>query len=123
MHLCPSIIEYKSVRKNINYISVYYGYFIHYNIYSLASIIFPIHWLARLHSKNSHFNPFHIFVSNATDMEFRLFLALGNEMIRLVQPFLLVNNIYFRLKRLCMKVYAEGAEPTVCFLKTAFSEN
>ena len=64
-----------------------------------------------------------IYVSNASDTEFRLSLALGNEMIRLVKPFLQINNIYFRLKRLCLKVYAEGAMPTVCFLKSAFSEN
>ena len=36
--------------------------------------------LAHKTSKHSHFNPFNICASNASDREFRLSLALGNEM-------------------------------------------
>ena len=46
--------------------------------HSLASILFPT--LARKTSKHSHFNLFNVCVINASDTEFRLFLALGNKM-------------------------------------------
>ena len=84
--------------------------------YGLASILFPT--LAC--ETSSHFNPLNIYIGNASDTEFRLSVALGNEMNLASLAFLLVNNIYFMLKRLSLKGYAKGAKPKVCFLKLAF---
>ena len=57
--------------------------------YSLASILF--HTLAQETSKHAHYNPLSVSVSNASDTEFRLFLALGNEIDMASSTFLISN--------------------------------
>ena len=49
------------------------------------------------------------------------YFFLDNEMDMASLTFLLVNIIYYMLKRLCLKRYTEGTKPTACFLKPAFS--
>ena len=55
--------------------------------YSLASILF--HTLAQETSKHGHYNPLSVSVSNASDTEFRLSLALGNEVETASSTFLI----------------------------------
>ena len=90
--------------------------------YSLASILFPT--LARKTSKHSHFDPLNVFLSNTSGTESHLSLAHNTEIdMASLTIFTSKYHIYFRLKRLCLKVYAEGTKSTVCFLKPAFSGN
>ena len=58
-------------------------------------------------------------VSNAGYTDFCLFIALGNKM-EMARLFYIVNNIYFMLKKLCLKQLTDGVQPTLCFLKSTF---
>ena len=52
---------------------------------------------------------------SASDTEFCLSIALGNKLDMNSLTFFTSKYIYFMLKRLCLKGYAERAQPTVCF--------
>ena len=62
-----------------------------WNSVYLLHLVMKLIWIA-------HLNALHVCVSNPSDMEFRLFIALGNEIDMAHLTFLRVNDIYFVLK-------------------------